>query len=122
MNYTSYTLIVSSEVFMFYFSIDLMPNTVLRPYQEKSLRKMFGNGRARSGIIVLPCGMLYYIDRDLIPFCSLLQHVIAYVIPLLCVDYLMLPHCGKLLKTSAYCTLVNLSLSRQVTNKYIGHF
>ena len=28
----------------------------LRPYQEKSLRKMFGNGRARSGVIVLPCG------------------------------------------------------------------
>lgn len=27
-----------------------------RPYQEKSLSKMFGNGRARSGIIVLPCG------------------------------------------------------------------
>ena len=25
--------------------------------QEKSLRKMFGNGRARSGVIVLPCGM-----------------------------------------------------------------
>ena len=34
----------------------LKPTTVLRPYQEKSLRKMFGNGRARSGIIVLPCG------------------------------------------------------------------
>ena len=28
----------------------------LRPYQEKSLGKMFGNGRARSGLIVLPCG------------------------------------------------------------------
>ncbi len=25
-------------------------------YQAKSLAKMFGNGRARSGIIVLPCG------------------------------------------------------------------
>ncbi|KAJ3088535.1 hypothetical protein HK102_008529 [Quaeritorhiza haematococci] len=36
--------------------IDLKPTTVLRPYQEKSLSKMFGNGRARSGIIVLPCG------------------------------------------------------------------
>lgn len=36
--------------------IDLKPSTVLRPYQEKSLRKMFGNGRARSGVIVLPCG------------------------------------------------------------------
>ena len=28
----------------------------LQPYQEKSLSQMFGNGRARSGIIVLPCG------------------------------------------------------------------
>ena len=67
--------------------MDLKPSTVLRPYQvcsvrckcagsvhewvcmisvhalvivavqEKSLRKMFGNGRARSGVIVLPCGM-----------------------------------------------------------------
>ena len=36
--------------------IDLKPTTVLRPYQEKSLRKMFGNGRARAGVIVLPCG------------------------------------------------------------------
>ncbi|KAG8934768.1 transcription factor TFIIH complex ERCC-3 subunit [Tulasnella sp. 417] len=36
--------------------IDLKPITVIRPYQEKSLSKMFGNGRARSGIIVLPCG------------------------------------------------------------------
>ncbi|KAJ2157792.1 DNA repair helicase RAD25 [Coemansia sp. RSA 552] len=37
-------------------SIDLKPATTIRPYQEKSLSKMFGNGRARSGIIVLPCG------------------------------------------------------------------
>lgn len=36
--------------------IDLRPSTTMRPYQEKSLSKMFGNGRARSGIIVLPCG------------------------------------------------------------------
>lgn len=36
--------------------IDLKPNTTIRPYQEKSLSKMFSNGRARSGIIVLPCG------------------------------------------------------------------
>mmetsp|Transcript_37513 Transcript_37513/g.48539 ORF Transcript_37513/g.48539 Transcript_37513/m.48539 type:complete len:514 (-) Transcript_37513:922-2463(-) len=34
----------------------LKPTTVVRPYQEKSLRKIFGNGRARSGNIVLPCG------------------------------------------------------------------
>lgn len=39
-----------------YLSIDLKASAVLRPYQEKSLRKMFGNGRARSGVIVLPCG------------------------------------------------------------------
>ncbi|KAK1835171.1 hypothetical protein QBC39DRAFT_423754 [Podospora conica] len=36
--------------------IDLRPNTQIRPYQEQSLSKMFGNGRAKSGIIVLPCG------------------------------------------------------------------
>ena len=36
--------------------IDLKPNTSIRTYQEKSLGKMFSNGRARSGIIVLPCG------------------------------------------------------------------
>ena len=36
--------------------IDLKPTTRIRSYQEKSLSKMFGNGRARSGILVLPCG------------------------------------------------------------------
>lgn len=36
--------------------IDLKPTTTIRSYQEKSLSKMFSNGRARSGIIVLPCG------------------------------------------------------------------
>ena len=36
--------------------IDLKPSTTIRTYQEKSLSKMFSNGRARSGIIVLPCG------------------------------------------------------------------
>lgn len=36
--------------------IDLRPSTQIRRYQETSLTKMFGNGRARSGIIVLPCG------------------------------------------------------------------
>ncbi|KAH7964668.1 hypothetical protein HPB49_000129 [Dermacentor silvarum] len=36
--------------------VDLKPSAILRPYQEKSLRKMFGNGRGRSGVIVLPCG------------------------------------------------------------------
>ena len=36
--------------------IHLKPSALIRDYQEKSLSKMFGNGRARSGIIVLPCG------------------------------------------------------------------
>ena len=36
--------------------IELRPNTMVRPYQEQALSKMFSNGRARSGIIVLPCG------------------------------------------------------------------
>ncbi|KAI5184352.1 DNA excision repair protein ERCC-3 [Nematocida homosporus] len=36
--------------------VDLKPTTSIRTYQEVSLNKMFGNGRARSGIIVLPCG------------------------------------------------------------------
>ncbi|KAK4422584.1 General transcription and DNA repair factor IIH helicase subunit XPB1 [Sesamum alatum] len=36
--------------------VELKPHARPRPYQEKSLSKMFGNGRARSGIIVLPCG------------------------------------------------------------------
>ena len=36
--------------------MDLKPTAVLRPYQEMSLRKMFQHARARSGLIVLPCG------------------------------------------------------------------
>jgi DNA excision repair protein ERCC-3 len=36
--------------------MSLRPQAQIREYQEKALSKMFGNGRARSGIIVLPCG------------------------------------------------------------------
>ena len=36
--------------------IEAKPTTQIRDYQEAALSKMFGNGRARSGIIVLPCG------------------------------------------------------------------
>eukprot|EP01071_Lankesteria_metandrocarpae_P010135 Lankesteria_metandrocarpae@DN5291_c0_g1_i2.p3 len=36
--------------------IALQPTTKVRYYQERSMRKMFSNGRARSGIVVLPCG------------------------------------------------------------------
>ena len=35
---------------------ELKPTVKHRPYQVKGLAKMFGNGRARSGVIVLPCG------------------------------------------------------------------
>eukprot|EP01100_Stratorugosa_tubuloviscum_P010844 TRINITY_DN472_c0_g1_i2.p1 TRINITY_DN472_c0_g1~~TRINITY_DN472_c0_g1_i2.p1 ORF type:complete len:436 (-),score=163.09 TRINITY_DN472_c0_g1_i2:353-1660(-) len=37
-------------------NIDLKPTTTVRPYQAAALSKIFGNGRARSGVIVLPCG------------------------------------------------------------------
>ncbi|OAF67280.1 hypothetical protein A3Q56_04964 [Intoshia linei] len=37
-------------------NVQLKSNTYLRPYQECCLRKLFSNNRARSGIIVLPCG------------------------------------------------------------------
>ncbi|KAI0557796.1 P-loop containing nucleoside triphosphate hydrolase [Gracilaria domingensis] len=45
-------------------NIDLVlkPIAKIRPYYEKILKKMFGNGRARSGVIVLPCGA----GRDLV--------------------------------------------------------
>jgi len=36
--------------------MDLKPTSQIRSYQEICLNKMFGNERARSGIIVLPCG------------------------------------------------------------------
>jgi DNA excision repair protein ERCC-3 len=36
--------------------IALRPGVQHRPYQDKAMAKMFGNGRARSGVIVLPCG------------------------------------------------------------------
>jgi len=37
-------------------NVELKPNTKLRPYQEKSMAKMFGNGRARSGMHQHPLG------------------------------------------------------------------
>ncbi|KAI9662624.1 MAG: hypothetical protein M1821_008791 [Bathelium mastoideum] len=36
--------------------IDIKPAVSIRYYQEHALNKMFGNGRCKSGIIVLPCG------------------------------------------------------------------
>ncbi|KAI3526000.1 hypothetical protein L1887_05143 [Cichorium endivia] len=36
--------------------MELKPQAQRRPYEDNSLTKMFGNGRARSGIIVLPYG------------------------------------------------------------------
>lgn len=40
-------------------NIKLKPTTIIRDYQERALNKMFGNGRARSGVIVLPCGSVF---------------------------------------------------------------
>lgn len=37
-------------------AIELKSNTIVRDYQDQALSKMFSNSRARSGIIVLPCG------------------------------------------------------------------
>ena len=36
--------------------IELKPASKIRDYQEQALKRCFGNNRARSGIIVLPCG------------------------------------------------------------------
>ena len=36
--------------------LGLKQGSAIRPYQEKALSKMFSGGRAKSGIIVLPCG------------------------------------------------------------------
>lgn len=36
--------------------LDVRTKAKIRPYQEKSLEKMFGNGRARSGVLVHLCG------------------------------------------------------------------
>ena len=77
-------------------SIDLKPTTILRAYQEKCLRKMFGNGRARSGVIVLPCGaipipiplrtppltnatteLVLYMSRSLYSYCTCVLYGLA---------------------------------------------
>ncbi len=39
--------IPQGNLFYLDINIDLKPTAILRPYQEKALRKMFGNGRAR---------------------------------------------------------------------------
>lgn len=36
--------------------IELKPSTKIRHYQEKALSNVFIGGKARSGVIVLPCG------------------------------------------------------------------
>jgi len=61
-------------------AIDLKPNVQHRPYQEKSLSKMFGNGRARSGIIVLPCGA----GKSLVRVPHTLQFRFTAWLPLCC--------------------------------------
>lgn len=59
--------------------------------KEKSLRKMFGNGRARSGVIVLPCGELKVV-RMFFFFLSIVQSIrllhfssfYIIIVPLIC--------------------------------------
>ena len=59
--------------------IELKSTTQVRDYQEQSLAKMFSHGRARSGIIVLPCGAgktltgitaASYIKRSVLVLCN----------------------------------------------------
>jgi DNA excision repair protein ERCC-3 len=61
--------------------VDMRPRSEasLRPYQDECLSKIFSNGRARSGIIVLPCGagktlvgvsVASLIQRDTVVLCS----------------------------------------------------
>ncbi len=61
------------------FEIKPRKGASLRPYQEECLSKIFSNGRARSGIIVLPCGagktlvgvsIASLIQRETIVLCS----------------------------------------------------
>jgi len=37
--------------------MELMPQVLISRYYERSLSMMFGNRRAQSGIVVLPCGL-----------------------------------------------------------------
>lgn len=46
----------ANDIFVPNIKIDLNSTSTIRKYQEKALYKMFNRGRARSGVIVLPCG------------------------------------------------------------------
>jgi DNA excision repair protein ERCC-3 len=45
-----------NDSFILNITIELNSIATIRKYQEKALAKMFSRGRARSGVIVLPCG------------------------------------------------------------------
>jgi len=66
--------------------IGLKPGVELRPYQEKSLSKMFGNGRARSGLLACTECRAAVIDMD-IPVLVQVAYVLccnaATVLPML---------------------------------------
>ena len=88
-------------------SIDLKPSTVLRPYQEKSLRKMFGNGRARSGVIVLPCGQ-WTVSVCLTCYTMSWCDLVVYIWPNRLLNSLISTHklvwsCCFLQEVQAYC-------------------
>jgi DNA excision repair protein ERCC-3 len=45
-----------NDMFVPTIQLDLKPASTIRKYQEKAIFKMFNRGRARSGVILLPCG------------------------------------------------------------------
>lgn len=45
-----------NDIFVPNIRLDLKPSSIIRKYQEKAIFKMFNRGRARSGVIILPCG------------------------------------------------------------------
>ncbi len=47
---------IDNEIIIKELSIELQPTTKIRHYQEKALSKIFIENKARSGVIVLPCG------------------------------------------------------------------
>lgn len=45
-----------NDIYVPNIGLDLKPSSMIRKYQEKAIFKMFNRGRARSGVIILPCG------------------------------------------------------------------
>lgn len=69
-------------------NIDLKPHVQQRPYQEKSMAKMFGNGRARSGwaqefpVVIVPAlldVMLRLAHLTVTTLCLTGEHYVRYL-------------------------------------------